>query len=107
VLPLGSLLLVAAKSVGNGAGSVVEAVLSLLEDTIALLGGVVGTATDGVANLLAGRLLALCEVLAYVETRSGGRGVRTRLNGAGNAVTSSRDVLADLVGGGLLGVRSH
>lgn len=66
-LPLGSLLLVAAKSIGDGVGSVAEAVLSLLEDTFALLGGVVGAATDGVANLLAGGLLALCKVLAYVE----------------------------------------
>lgn len=31
--------------------------------------------------------------------------VLTRLDSAGNAVTSARDVLADLVGGGLLGVR--
>jgi hypothetical protein len=107
-LPLGSLLLVAtAESVGDGVGSVAEAVLSLLHDTLALLGGVVGAATDGVANLLAGGLLALCTVLAYVEARAAASGVRTRLNGAGNAVSSSGDVLTDLVGGGLLRVRGH
>jgi NAD(P)H-hydrate repair Nnr-like enzyme with NAD(P)H-hydrate dehydratase domain len=78
----------------------------LLENTLTLLGGVVRAATDGVANLLAGGLLALCEVLVVVQARPGKRGVRTRLNGAGNAVTGSGDVLADLVGGRLLGVRS-
>lgn len=36
---------------------------------------------------------------------SGAVGVLTRLDSAGNAVTSTRDVLADLVGGRLLGVR--
>ena len=42
----------------------------------------------------------------YVDG-GGGVEVLTRLDGAGNAVTSTGDVLADLVGGGLLGVRGH
>lgn len=104
-LPLGSLLLAAAKSVLDGGSSVAQTILSLLEDTLTLLGGVVRTTTGSIAKLLAGRLLALCRVLACVGTRPGVE-LLTRLDGAGNAVTSTGDILADLVGGGLLGVRS-
>lgn len=61
-LPLGTLLLVATtEGVLDGGSSVAETILSLLEDTLALLGSVVGAAAGSVANLLAGRLLALCD----------------------------------------------
>jgi hypothetical protein len=105
-LPLSYLLLVVArKGVLDGGGSIAEAILSLLEDAFALLGSVIGARAGGVADLLAGRLLALCdEESVCVEQRSG-LGVLTRLDSAGNAVTSTGHVLANLVGGGLLGVR--
>jgi hypothetical protein len=54
-------LLATAESVLDASGSVAETILSLLQDTLALVLGVVGAATGGISDLLGGGLLALCD----------------------------------------------
>jgi hypothetical protein len=60
-----SLLLAAADSVLDASSSVAETVLSLLQDTLALVLGVVRAATGGVTELLGSGLLALCEDVSF------------------------------------------
>ncbi|OSS50318.1 hypothetical protein B5807_05060 [Epicoccum nigrum] len=60
-----SLLLAAADSVLDASSSVAETVLSLLQDTLALVLGVVRAATGGVTELLGSGLLALCEEVSF------------------------------------------
>jgi hypothetical protein len=83
------LLLVHAEGVLGGLGGVAEGLGGRVEDGLALLGGVVVGAGDGVGGLLANTLLA------------------GRLDGAGNVVGGVLDGVTSLLGGGLLGVGLH
>lgn len=84
-----SLLLAHAEGVLGGLGGVAEGLRCRVEDRLALLGGVVVGARDGVGGLLANTLLA--------------RG----LDRAGNVVGGGLDGVTGLLGGGLLGVGLH
>lgn len=59
-----SSLLLLASGAGEGVGdaltSVAEGILSILHDALALAGGVVAARACGIADLLGGRLVALC-----------------------------------------------
>lgn len=79
--------------------------MSLLENTLALLGSIVRATAGGVTELLGGGLLALCDVLVCGQVGKQGTEVLTRLDSAGDTVTGTGHTLADLVGGRLLGVR--
>jgi hypothetical protein len=83
------LLVVHAESVLGGLGGVTEGLGGRVENTLALLGGIVVGAGDGVGCLLANTLLA------------GG------LGGAGNVVGGGLDGVTSLLGHGLLGVGLH
>jgi hypothetical protein len=83
------LLLVHAEGVLGGLGGVADGLGGRVEDGLALLGGVVVGARDGIGGLLANTLLA------------GG------LGRAGNVVGGGLDGVAGLLGGGLLGVGLH
>jgi hypothetical protein len=83
------LLLVHAEGVLGGLGGVAESLGCRVEDRLALLGGVVVGARNGVGGLLASTLLA--------------RG----LDGAGDVVGGALDGVTGLLGGGLLGVGLH
>lgn len=80
------LFLVAGEGVRDSLASAAEAVLDGAEHALSLLGGVVATGASGITDLLSSGLLAL------------------RLNGSGDAVTSSSQGLAGLVESRLLGV---
>jgi hypothetical protein len=80
------LLLAEAKGVLGGLGGVANGLGGRVEDRLALLGGVVVGARDGVGDLLGGRLLA------------GG------LGRAGNVVGGALDGVTSLLKAGLLGV---
>jgi hypothetical protein len=83
------LLLAHAEGVLGGLGGVAGGLGGRVEHRLALLGGVVVGARDGVGGLLASALLA------------GG------LDGAGDVVGGVLDGVASLLGGGLLGVGLH
>ena len=95
-----SLVLVAREGVGDGLSSVANSVGGLLGDALALVAAGAGSVTD----LLACALLALCGGLASVQGRVDCVEGHTRLDGSGNAVTGTGQVLAGLLGGRLLGV---
>lgn len=81
-----TLFLAHAEGVLDGLGSVAGRLGGGVEDRLALLGGVVVGAGDGVRSLLADTLLA------------------GRLNRASNVVGGVLDAVAGLLGGGLLAV---